>query len=554
MSERANTEHANTDSNATESTAPPAAGHQVIAAAEAFHVKHLFTLSGAHIFPLYDACEKRPQAPKLIDTRHEQTAGFAAEATARLTRTPGFVAATAGPGVTNLVTPMTSALFNGAPVVAIGGRAPEYRWGSGALQELDHIPILDSITKSAQTAHTVDTVGPLSYQAFATANSPHRGPTFLDIPMDTLFSPAPDHIAASPDASEKVDLDDLPRVIEALRVSERPVVIIGTDVWQGMAESQFLEFIQRAHVPVIANGMARGILPPTNPLLVTAARSFALKRADLIMVIGTPLDFRLNYGDFGGAVLIHITDLEHGPAPENTLRMTGDLRQVIPQLTTQISEPCAPESWCQELATQTQKSRLKNTELMDSEGTMINPARIYRELIPRLTESTITIGDGGDFVSFAGKFIEPSQPGRWLDPGPFGALGTAMGYTLAAGLAFPSDPLVLLLGDGAAGFSLMDVDSLVRHKIPATIVVGNNQGWGLERHPMRFLYGYDVLAELEASRYDQVVEALGGAGEVVSDAADIGPALDRAMNSGVPYLVNIMTDPEVAYPRSTTGV
>jgi acetolactate synthase-1/2/3 large subunit len=129
-----------------------------------------------------------------------------------------------------------------------------------------------------------------------------------------------------------------------------------------------------------------------------------------------------------------------------------------------------------------------------------------------------------------------------------------MGYTLAAGLAFPSDPLVLLLGDGAAGFSLMDVDSLVRHKIPATIVVGNNQGWGLERHPMRFLYGYDVLAELEASRYDQVVEALGGAGEVVSDAADIGPALDRAMNSGVPYLVNIMTDPEVAYPRSTTGV
>jgi acetolactate synthase-1/2/3 large subunit len=171
-----------------------------------------------------------------------------------------------------------------------------------------------------------------------------------------------------------------------------------------------------------------------------------------------------------------------------------------------------------------------------------------------LTKSTITIGDGGDFVSFAGKFIEPKQPGRWLDPGPFGALGTGMGYALAAGKAFPSDPLVVLLGDGAAGFSLMDVDSLVRHDVACTIVVGNNAGWGLERHPMRFLYGYDVLTELEPSRYDQVVGALGGAGEVITAISDLGPALDRAMNSGVPYLVNVMTDPEVAYPRSTTGI
>jgi acetolactate synthase I/II/III large subunit len=537
---------------------PPAAGHHIIAAAEQVDVKHLFTLSGAHIFPLYDACEKRPNAPKLIDTRHEQTAGFAAEGTARLTRTPGFVAATAGPGVTNLVTPVTSALFNGAPVVAIGGRAPDYRWGSGALQELDHIPIFDSITKSSATAHTVEEVSELSTAAFALADSPHRGPTFLDIPMDILFSPSEHSIAAastkmSPEIGP-IGLTMLDKTIELIKSSERPVCLIGTDVWQANAEQQFLEFIDGSKIPVIANGLARGILAPDNPLLVTAARSFALKSADLIIIIGTPLDFRVNYGDFGSTSVIHITDLPPQKSPVNVTSVHAHLPYSVGQLATSVTTPAGLDSWRETLTSETSLARLRNQELMNQSAGMIHPAAIYRELIPRLTESTITIGDGGDFVSFAGKFIEPQRPGRWLDPGPFGALGTAMGYALAAGLAYPSDPLIVLLGDGAAGFSLMDVDSLVRHNIPAAIVVGNNAGWGLERHPMRFLYGYDVLADLQPSRYDEVVAALGGAGEMVSQPRDIGPAIDRALSSGVPYLVNILTDPEIAYPRSTTGV
>lgn len=543
----------------TENTSPPASGHQVIAAAERYGVRHLFTLSGAHIFPLYDACQKRPHAPQLVDTRHEQTAGFAAEGTARLTRTPGFVAATAGPGVTNLVTPITSALFNGAPLVAIGGRAPEYRWGSGALQELDHLPILDSITKSANTAHTVDSVGPLSEAAFSQANSPHRGPTFLDIPMDTLFSPVADtdsavtadYAIASPIG---VGFGELDQALKILYASERPIILAGTDVWQAMADTQLNTLVHVSNIPVIANGLARGVIPPSDPLLVTAARSFALKNADVVIVIGTPLDFRVNYGDFGGARVIHVTDAPPVAIPSGVVSIHADLPEALTAIIEGISRPSGSWEWNESLTAETAKARDANAAMMNSNGAMVNPAGIYREIIPRLTESTITIGDGGDFVSYAGKFIEPQRPGRWLDPGPFGALGTAMGYTLAAGLAFPGDPLVVLLGDGAAGFSLMDVDSLVRHKIPATIVVGNNSGWGLERHPMRFLYGYDVLADLQPSRYDSVVEALGGAGECITEQSDIGPALDRAMNSGVPYLVNIMTDPEVAYPRSTTGV
>lgn len=539
----------------SESLKTVASGYQVIAAAEDSGVKHLFTLSGAHIFPLYDACQKRANAPRLIDTRHEQTAGFAAEAAARLTRTPGFVAATAGPGVTNLVTPLTSALFNGAPVVAVGGRAPEYRWGSGALQELDHIPIVTSITKSAKTAHTVESVGEISYEAFAVANSPHRGPTFIDIPMDILFTPTGDHDKVIDSMNPReTDLDDLDQVREIIGKSENPVIIAGTDVWQGRAEMEFRDFVEHSQIPVIANGMSRGVLSPDNPLLITAARSFALKNSDLVIVIGTALDFRVNYGDFGRATVVHITDAPENANTAATVTVRAPLPHALHQLTEHVAARAGKPEWRETLVTQTQEARSRNTELMNTGGELIHPAGIYRELLPRLTASTITIGDGGDFVSFAGKFIEPQRPGRWLDPGPFGALGTAMGYTLAAGLEFPSDPLVVLLGDGAAGFSLMDVDSLVRHEIPATIVVGNNSGWGLERHPMRFLYGYDVLADLLPSRYDQVVQALGGAGELVTSQAEIGPALDRAMNSGVPYLVNILTDPEVAYPRSTTGV
>ena len=543
----------NRDQSSTEEL--PAAGHQVIAAAQKYGVKHLFTLSGAHIFPLYDACEKRPNAPELVDTRSEQTAGFAAEATARLTRTPGFVAATAGPGVTNLLTPITSAFFNGAPVVAIGGRSPDFRWGLGALQELDQPPLFASVTKAATTAHDCAEVGRLTEEAFAIALSPHQGPTFLDIPMDTLFTPAP----VNPDPLARIeapnaDLSHLDSALGLIRAAQRPIFIAGGDIWQNRAEEIFISFIEQVRIPVIVNGMARGILATTNPLLVTPARSHALKNADLVIVSGTPLDFRLGYGDFGDARVIFITDDPQSSLQVKATRITGDLPELFKTLCDQLPDPIGTDTWRIDLAQRSTVIRASNWETMNTSGELIHPAEIYGALIPRLTESTITIGDGGDFVSFAGKFIEPSRPGRWLDPGPFGALGTAMGYTLAAGKAFPGDPLVVLLGDGAAGFSLMDVDSLVRHNVPATILIGNNAGWGLERHPMRFLYGYDVLADLQPSRYDQVVSALGGAGEVVTDITHLGPALDRAMNSGVPYVVNVMTDPEVAYPRTTTGI
>jgi acetolactate synthase I/II/III large subunit len=211
--------------------------------------------------------------------------------------------------------------------------------------------------------------------------------------------------------------------------------------------------------------------------------------------------------------------------------------------------------WLPRLIQACGKAKAADSALLSSDAEPVHPVRIYGELAPLLDSDAVVIGDGGDFVSYAGKYVEPQRPGGWLDPGPYGCLGTGLGYAIAARIARPQAQVVLLLGDGAAGFSLMDVDSLVRHRLPVVMICGNNGIWGLEKHPMQALYGYDVAAELQSGcRYDEVVTALGGAGELVTAPGDIGPALRRAFDSGVPYLVNVITDPKIAYPRSTTGV
>ena len=542
-------------------------GTQAIEAAVHHGVTTLFTLSGAHIFPLYDAAvggvaaieSGTPGPLRLVDVRHEQTAVFAAEATGKLTRVPGFAAVTAGPGVTNAVSAVAGAWVNGSPLVLLGGRAPDGRWGSGALQEIDHPPLLAPVTKAASTVHDAAGVGRAVDAAFTLAGSAHRGPVFVDVPMDILFTPA-EYTAPVDDHRSVATLDpqDIARIAELLRRAQRPILILGSDVWADGAEAAARTFVDVTGIPVIANGMARGILPPDHPLLVTRARGAAFAAADLVVVVGTPLDFRLGYGRFGDppAPVVHIADSPGQVAMHSDLAASagGDLTAAFLGLARHLPDPLPIADWASGLRERALAAIAGDAADLASDADPIHPARIYGELLPRLADDAVVIGDGGDFVSFAGRYVEPQRPGHWLDPGPYGCLGTGPGYAMAARLAHPSSQVVLLLGDGAAGFSLMDVDSLVRHNLPAVIVVGNNSGWNLERHPMRFLYGYDVAADLRPTAYDDVVKALGGAGETVTRPGDIGPALDRAFDSGVPYVVNVMTDPDVAYPRSTTGV
>jgi acetolactate synthase-1/2/3 large subunit len=550
----------------TEAPATSHGGVQALDVARAHGVTTMFTLSGAHVFPLYDAAvQAEPQLP-IVDVRHEPSAVFAAEAVGKLTRSPGLAVLTAGPGVTNGVSPVAQAMFSGSPLVVVGGRAPAGRWGSGALQELDHPPIFETITKLATTAHTVGEIAPTIDAAFTAAGSSHRGPTFVDVPMDELFNQAP--IGQTPHtvmAPIEPDPDDLGSIARVLAEAVQPVLIIGTDVWADRAEEAALRFVEETGIPAISNGMGRGIVPGGHAQLVTKARSAALNGADVVVVVGTPLDFRLGFGVFGGkdgtipAKVVHIADSPGQVAQHADLAASaaGDLTSVFDGVLARLTAGSKPNwtHWLTDLQAQVAAATNRDSELLGAEADPIHPARIYGELLPRLADDAVVIGDGGDFVSFAGKYVEPKRPGGWLDPGPYGCLGAGMGAAMAARITRPSSQVVLLYGDGAAGMSLIDVDTLVRHNLPVVMVVGNNSAWGLEKGPMQFLYGYDVAADLAPNtRYDQVVTALGGGGEMVTDPREIGPALDRAFASGVPYLVNVITDVNAAYPRATLGI
>ena len=299
--------------------------------------------------------------------------------------------------------------------------------------------------------------------------------------------------------------------------------------------------------------MGRGALPPDHPLAFSRARRTALAGADVVAVVGTPLDFRLGFGDFGEAQLVHIVDApaQRAAHVQPVVSPAGDLRLILSTLGNRPGDRENHTEWVEGLRAAEDAARTRDAEEMAAETDPIRPARVYGELRRILDPDAVTIGDGGDFVSYAGRYLEPAVPGTWLDPGPYGCLGTGMGYAMGARVTYPDRQVCVLMGDGAAGFSLMDAESLVRQKLPVVIVVGNNGIWGLEKHPMRAVYGYDVAADLQPGlHYDEVVRALGGAGETVAKPGDLRPALARAFDAGVPYLVNVLTDPQDAYPRS----
>ncbi|HEY6932539.1 MAG TPA: acetolactate synthase [Marmoricola sp.] len=543
------------------------AGQHAVRVARSHGVEVMFTLSGAHVFPLYDGAVTAEPPMRIIDVRHEQTAAFAAEATGKLSRRPGLAVLTAGPGVTNGVSAITQARFAGSPMVVVGGRAPANRWGTGSLQELDQPPILASVTKAARTLHTAADVADGMHEAFRLAGSPHRGPVFVDVPMDELFGSAtvvPPEV--TPPAPVAPDPDSLTEIAELLAEARHPVLVLGTDVWADGAEEAALRFVEQSGIPVITNGMGRGVVPRGHAQLVTRARGAAFGGCDLAVVVGTPLDFRLGYGVFGGkdgarpASVVHLADSAGQLSGHADLAASayGDLTLVLDGLLDAVTGLVRTPDWSDWLTSLqgvAAQAVARDAELLRAEADPVHPARIYGELLPRLADDAVVIGDGGDFVSFAGRFVEPTRPGGWLDPGPYGCLGAGMGAAIAARLHRPSAQVVVLFGDGAAGMSLLDVDTLVRHRLPVVMVCGNNGAWGLEKGPMQMLYGYDVAADLAPrTRYDEVVRALGGAGETVTDPREIGPALDRAFASGVPYLVNVITDVDAAYPRNTFGI
>lgn len=524
-------------------------GDQVAEALRAHGLDTLYTLSGGHIFPIYDGLHTREM--KIVDTRHEQTAAFAAEAHAKLSRRPGVTALTAGPGVVNGMNAVVSAHFNGSPMLVLGGRAPQVRWGQGSLQEMDHVPMFTPVTKYAATIFDTAEIGRATSEALSLAGAAHRGPVFLDVPMDTLFTRGEYDQPTVGAGTEASLLGEVTLAVELLSQAERPVLLIGSDVWADGAEKSARDLVERLRIPAFANGMGRGVIPADHTLSFASARGTAFARADLVIVAGTKLDFRIGFGKFGDAKVIHLVDdvalVGHHATPAAWI--AGPLAAALDALAT--ADAVDRDAWIGDLRAVETEKRAAFTDELRSSQSPIHPARIYGELVPLLERDAIVIADGGDFVSYAGKFVDVYEPGGWLDPGPYGCLGVSAGYALAAGTLYPGRQIVVMLGDGAAGFSMGDWDTLIRFGIDVTFVCGNNGIWGLEKHPMQFLYGYDVAAELRpGTRYDEVMRSLGGHGELVTDPDEITHALRRALATEGPSLVNILTSPEVAYPRS----
>jgi acetolactate synthase I/II/III large subunit len=529
-------------------------GRLVARRLKAYGVTKLFTLTGGHLFSIYDGC--KAEGIDLVDVRHESSAAFAAEGWAKVTREPGVAALTAGPGITNGISAMASATQNRSPMLVLGGRAPAWRWGQGSLQEIDHLPFVRPVVKMAATAGSTAEIPGLLDEAWDAARRPHTGPAFVDFPMDHVFSEAHEPVLEDPQPVRHAPVDTraLERAVALLREAERPAIMAGNGLYWARAEDALRTLAETAGIPVFLNGLARGCLPADHELFFSRARSAGLKGADVALVIGVPMDFRLGFGgSFGEETELIVLD---GAEPERehprpvAAELFGDVEEALRVLAGVGGAP-GRRGWVEHLRGVETEKRAAEEEQFADDRSPLHPMRLYRELAGVIDRDAILIGDGGDFVSYAGRVVDTYEPGCWLDPGPFGCLGCGPGYALAAKLAHPDRQVVLLLGDGALGFAGRELDTLARHGVQVVAVVGNNGIWALEKNPMEYLYGYSVVADLKPeTRYDLMAEALGCQGELVRAPGELRPALERAFSAGRPALVNVLTDPSVVYPRA----
>ncbi len=527
-------------------------------------VEVVFTLSGGHIAALYDGCKR--EGIRVVDTRHEQAAVHAAEGWAKCTRTPGVAILTAGPGVTDGVTGVANAYLAGSPVLVIGGAAPLSLWDRGALQEMNQIDLLRPITKWARTVHETNRLGEYTASAFRQMLNGKPGPTFLEMPMDILNNLVDTDTLIDPGepASYRYggrtapDPDMIMRAAALLEKAQRPVIMAGTAVWWCDASEPLRQLAERINAPVFLNGAGRGCLPPTHPLFFTSARRKALEGADTILAIGTRMDFRLNHGQpplipaHASLIWFDLAGEDVGVNRGAEVGLVGDVGLSLHYLT-EATKQLSTGDWLDYIRVEERNASARDEAAMNSNAEPVHPMRLCREIRDFIDEDTTVIGDGGDIVSYGGRVINVYKPGYWLDPGPMGCLGTGTGFAMAAQIARPGKKVLILHGDGAFGLNGMEFESMVRQQLPVVSIIGNDGAWGQIKHPQKAILGHATAAELSPGiRYDKMVEALGGYGELVQKPEDIRPALDTAFATGLPACINVLIDPNKPYSRSTS--
>lgn len=516
-------------------------------------VTHLFTLCGGHIQSIYDGC--LDTGIRVIDVRHEQTAGHAADGYARVTGRPGVAAVTAGPGVTDVVTALANAQRAGVPMVCLGGAGPALLADRGSLQDMNHLDLVKPITKAAWRVIHTDRLAEYVSMAFRVALAGVPGPTYLELPLDVLMNFAaieewPDPQTSRTEAQAAPDPAYLSRAVALLEKAERPVAIIGSQLRWSPRRGALAELLARFAMPTFLNGMARGALPPEHPCLFTRSRRAALERADVVLMCGTPFDFRVDYGrapTWSPDIKVIKVDRDAATIGHNrgvAVGLTADTGLALEALAAALPQREGGE-WLAEIRADEERRRDKMRREMAMDSDPPNPLRVCNELNRFLQDDSIVVGDGGDFVATAAYVLNIRAPGLWMDPGPLGTLGVGPGYAMAAKLARPDARVVAVYGDGAFGLHTMELEAMVRQKIPVVCVIGNDAAWTQIRRGQIEIYGEEraVATSLAYTRYDKVAEALGCFGAYVETTRELGPAFEAAFaaseREGVPAVVNV---------------
>ena len=544
-------------------------GHLVAKALKNEGVDTIFTLCGGHIIDIYDGCVD--EGIRIIDVRHEQVAAHAADGYARQTQKTGCVVTTAGPGCTNAVTGIANAFRAESPILHIGGQGALTQHKMGSLQDLPHVDLMTPITKFAAGVRSTERIADMVSMAFRECHNGAPGPSYLEIPRDVLDAevelekariPASGAYRASPKSMG--DPRDIEKLAELLATAKRPCVLLGTQVWTAQATDDAIKFIRTFNLPAYFNGSARGTLPPGDPNHFHRTRRMAFDKADLIIIVGTPFDFRMGYGRrLSAEATVVQMDMDYRTVGKNrdiSLGLSGDpgmiLRGVINAAENKTgAKTNEREQWLNELREQEVERTKKLMPLFHSDRSPIHPYRVAWEINEFLTEDTIYIGDGGDVVTISAQAVQPRTPGHWMDPGPLGTLGVGTSFAMASKLAHPDKEVLCYYGDGTFGMTAFDMETANRFGAPYLAVIGNNSAMNQIRYGQIAKYGPErgdignLLGDVEFSKF---AEMLGGYGEEVRDPAEIGPALRRAReevkNRGLSAVVNIWVDPNEYAP------
>lgn len=523
-------------------------------------VEYVFTLNGGHIYNLYEGCVD--EGIKVIDFRHEQIAAHAAEGWAKVTGKPGVAIVTAGPGVTDTVTAVANAFGAPSPMILIGGNAAIGDQLKGALQDFDAVTLLKSITKFSEQVKRADRIPEYVATAFRYATTGVPGPVYLEIPSDIVNGKADETKVKFPqhyrtESRAYGDPEYIKKAVDILMTAQRPMVIAGSDIWWSQASDELREFVELVQAPVFLNAMGRGSIPNDHPQLGSLGRRYAMVKSDAVVLVGTPIDFRLGFGSdtmfpqqpklieimMDGRLIGNNRDIDVG--------IVGDAKPILGQLMEELRGSgyrSGGMAWVEEVINEDRALKAEDEPMLNSGQTPIHPMRVMKELRDFLDYDATVIGDGGDFVTFAARVLKINKPGHWLDPGQFGCLGPGAGFAAAAQLARPGKQVCIVYGDGAFGLNGFDMETFVRFKLPIVGIVGNNGAWNQTTQGVLRRGGRAIGTFLsQDTNYAMIMEGMGGYGERVTDPSQIRPALERAFNSGRPALLDVVTDTKVAY-------